>query len=76
MKPVKNYKLALTLEVKLEVVVEAETEDLALESVERDVFSGDISITTPENTKLISVESTDFQITELENADSEITEFV
>jgi len=72
----KRYKLALTLEVKLEVVVEAETEDLALETVERDVFSGDISITAPENTKLVSLESTDFQITEMESADSEITESV
>jgi hypothetical protein len=60
----KRYKLALTLEVKLEVVVEAETEDLALETLERDIFSGDISITTPENTRLISLESTDFEITE------------
>jgi hypothetical protein len=72
----KSYKLGLTLEVKLEVVVEAETEDLALESLERDVFSGDISITTPDNTKLISLESTDFEITEIKSTDSEINESV
>jgi hypothetical protein len=60
----KSYKLGLTLEVKLEIVVEAETEDLALETVERDIFSGDISITTPDNIKLLSLESTDFEITE------------